>query len=172
MCIIALVLGGLVTPVLFEVPALILAAAAAGTLAQRPRVQSTWLSRVLTAAGLLLALFWVGQRTVSEYIRTSGLEEEVAGHLDTARDRYLMAAELDDANPLAQVMAARSLIEIDASRAVEHALRAVAELPIAASYGLLGMAASAAGDEELAQRSWAMAMYLRPEVAEQPGQSE
>ncbi|MBN1945180.1 MAG: O-antigen ligase family protein [Bradymonadales bacterium] len=164
-----LLLGGLATPVLFEVPSLLLAAMAAGILLPGPHAavdDNGWarrLGRILAATGLLVTLFWVGQRTGSEWMRTSGLVAEIEGRLQEARELYLGAAQLDETNPLAHIMATRGLLEIDPVQALWHARQAVGELPTAAAFALQAVAAQEAGEQELAWHSFAIAGRLRPE---------
>ena len=161
-CMLSLLLGGLAFPVLFQPPTLFLAAIAVGVLAGPPKKRSTSYARVAAIIGIALTFFWVGQRTISEVVRTYGLRAEVAGHLDEARTNYCFAADLDPRNPLALVMCARSLIVVDSEHALRLADAAVRHLPTAPVYAIRATAATATGEDEIATESWSIALSLHP----------
>jgi hypothetical protein len=161
--LVALLLGGLAFPVLFQTPSLVLAATSAGLLAparrQGPR-RGLW--RVAAVVGVLLTGIWLGRRVVSEVIRCDGLRAEVAQRLDEARDDYGRAARVDPRNPLAHWMVARSLLPDDAAGALRATEAAVQDLPAAPIYALRAMAAEAAGETAIARESWAIVDWLHP----------
>ena len=161
-CILALLLGGLAFPILFQPPSLFLAALAVGVLAPAPKKRPFPLARVAAIVGILLTFFWVGQRTVSEVFRNFGLRAEVAGNLAEARSDYCLAADLDSRNPLALVLCARSLIVVDPETALRLADEASIHLPTAPVYAVRAAAASSAGEDEIAAESWSIALSLRP----------
>ena len=167
--LLALLLGGLAFPVLFQPPSLFLAAAAAGVLAPVPKARPHRLARAAAIVGIMLSFLWVGQRLVSEVVRTTGLRAEVAGRLDEARTNYCLAADLDPRNPLALIMCSRSVIALDPARARDLADAASTHLPTAPVYAIRAAAELASGNEEKAAESWSIAVSLRPSLDAVPG---
>ena len=161
-CILALLLGGLAFPILFQPPSLFLAALAVGVLASPSKKRSFSLAHVAAIVGIVLTFFWVGQRTVSEVFRNSGLRAEIAGNLGEARSSYCLAADLDSRNPFALILCARSLIVVDPETALRLADEASSHLPTAPVYAVRAAAATSAGEDEIAAESWSIALSLKP----------
>ena len=164
--VIAAVIGGLASSVLFQPPSLFVSAVAAGLIwshrrtdEQSNRRRPYWSAAVLVVLVLTCTLF--ARHVQSEFMRTEGLKARVSGNAQAAVERSCGAVQAQPENPLALAMCALELVEDDPQQALEHAEHAAQLLPTADVYALISIAAQEAGDAEQAGRSMAQSNWLR-----------
>lgn len=99
--LVAVIVGGLTSPVLFFAPTLALAAICLGLRLGRVRKTSIRQGAAIGLFSLLVAAVPLGSRVVSESIRSRATEARGEGRLSLARELAIKATSFDDRNPRA-----------------------------------------------------------------------